>query len=479
VDLLDLMQQSGPFLFPMLGVTSVGLMAALALAVLGATGRRVPAVAWWIAPLLIVLLGAIGTWSGLRVVTDVMAVASPEMRDVLGHAGYSTGLTTDLVGAMLAGLLCVLGAAGASVGAVVAKGTQGEMVRAEQRVVVAGSALLGAIFIGRAGWLQGEVDLHGALAHADPDLLTFVVARAMDSQERALVVGMVAMSVLAGVLALAVVAALKNVSVARLGLSGGLASLGLFSYGAVGTLSRAEVDTFGQVWLSHRLAGLDERASALPEVTSGERPPPPADFDLVLLADQGGWKTHVLDAAPRLYTPQLVAPDGRLLLVTQDRTPAVHLSETTWGTSSRRIAVLLGPPLVTDSPILRAHSFGALTLEWEPMDRSVAAVDERSGSIYGAPGALFLVARGRHVAVIYEDRELGSFSQLSSVGPGLGELLSRSGAEPTLVWMVPGSLWTVQDVVSTCLAAQSWARAQTDGSFAPGCGLTRSYISSE
>jgi hypothetical protein len=114
--LVSAMHKGGPFMWPILLFSLVGLVVPVGLGLLSLMGKRVPAVLWLLVPGTVLLTGLLGTVQGLDQVSEAIAHASLETKSTMGHAGMSVALFTQLSGAVFcAGLLVLAGwAAGLS-----------------------------------------------------------------------------------------------------------------------------------------------------------------------------------------------------------------------------------------------------------------------------------------------------------------------------------------------------------------------------
>ncbi len=141
--LLSAMHKGGPFMWPILLFSLVGLVVPVGLGLLSSKGKRVPAVLWVLVPGTVLLTGLLGTVQGLDQASEAVAHTSDSVRSTMAHAGMSVALFTQLTGATLAAALLVL--AGWAAGLSGLRGGDGAKASWLGAGAVAGVVILGGL----------------------------------------------------------------------------------------------------------------------------------------------------------------------------------------------------------------------------------------------------------------------------------------------------------------------------------------------
>jgi len=93
--LVDAMHKGGPFMWPLLMLALMAPGIPLVLALLVGLRKWVPAVAWWLLPGAMLMVGAVGRIQGNVMVREAVDHASAETRSVLLHAGIGVATYTE------------------------------------------------------------------------------------------------------------------------------------------------------------------------------------------------------------------------------------------------------------------------------------------------------------------------------------------------------------------------------------------------
>lgn len=159
--LVELMHKGGPFMWLLLLVFVAAPTLTLLGAVLLALRRWVPAVLFWLAPLGLVLFGAIGRIQGQVMAGEAVAHASMETKSVMLHAGLGVAAHTELSGWGMAALALLLSAPLVGIGLAVGAGP-GARWRPTAAVMAALAGLVGAVVAVAVAFVQPSGGSPGA-----------------------------------------------------------------------------------------------------------------------------------------------------------------------------------------------------------------------------------------------------------------------------------------------------------------------------
>jgi hypothetical protein len=438
--LVETMHNGGPFMWLLLPLAFLGLPLPFILGGLGVARFRVPTFAWLAVPVLLVLLGAVGTWQGMAMVLDAVPHASQEMQSTLASAGYAVALLTSTVGLFLAAVLLLLSAWGAGVSAaavrpgqragmartvlsggllllggaclLVATGLagspqpllalamilgapalalavrQGETdearARAAEHRLSAALCLLGALLcVGLSSWLHETSRLHEAIARADPSMRLALMYDAIQGQRMGLRAGLAGL-VLAGIGGgLVCVPGLRDTPLIRSAVSAVLAGFGVLLSVSVAAVVVTQYRQLSPIWPAYALEGIDGAVSGLPrDVTftdDSDQAPYLAPPSLVLLSEGGGWVRRAPDGATSPVSLPLDEETLPLLVIPGDR-PASLLSGTPWGSREAHLLVLLHSdpsPGAGGNRWLETARRSAARIHWH--DPAATAADREDG----------------------------------------------------------------------------------------------------
>ena len=514
--MVDIFQDGGPFMYVVLLAALAGPMVVLLAIVAGMVRVRVPAVVWFLVPLAAILLGAVGTLLSLGLATEAIAYASAEMKGVLGHAGYAAAILPESAGLFVAGGLLGLGVWGAGIsaaadpgeepvttvvpaiigGGVAAAGglaligwgllahsgmagvaaggtlllcapavvlggarsgtTKAELARQAEHRLALLLCLTGAVVcIAGGAWLSGQGELHRSIAHASPELRGPLSAVGVFASQHALRVGPAAtlIAAISGGIALLPVA--PHLASGRTFASIVLIGLGLLACGGLGGVQYSQLDRLRSFWPELALIQVYQTHPDLPgEQAWGGEPGSGTGVSLpeAVFERQGGaWQTVSLRGAPADAVPLPLAEGAQLLLLTQGSDPADAIARTAWTSGAGAVEVLTQrgmPPQAADEPWLAASYVHAVPLTWFPAEQPpIPVTDETVVVLRGEDaGAVTL-------AIPAQDRA-DRLARLEDAAQALAAVLERGDNLSTL-YLVPGSGWSVQDLVSLCNTART------------------------
>jgi hypothetical protein len=462
--------------------------------------------AWGVAALLLslsaslaglcLLLGAgeRGRWTPLAVLPVLASMGlAPVVLVVMPRAGLPSG--PGYWGALL---LVLMGGVGLLFAHLRSSEDPDDRARiASGRLLVLSLAAGGLVFAAMGGWLMGFSELHEAMAHAAasarPGLAEMGRQLSLAWLWPCLVGGAFLMA--GGLLATAL--GLVHATRPRHLLSAAVVALGLLTAaGAAGGVAWQAHD-LDQRTLERRLAWALELVPDPPRpVAAGSEEP--SDLEargfVDIVAWQGSaWRPLGVRPGDR---PDWELPlewnDGALLVIAPAELSAARLVETSWGETDgrprpQRLMVLTEQgPAASPRPAPRALSVGMLELNWVPVSAWPAADGDSYGGMdleellassgpesgwldYGE--LVFVDGRGDGLAVHSLE---GAEEGLSVVAPTIRRFAERD-PELSEIVVVPGASWSLQDLVSHCLAAHealpraelaSWERPEV------GCAVT-------
>ncbi|MCB9766243.1 MAG: energy transducer TonB [Alphaproteobacteria bacterium] len=491
--LVDLFHKGGPFMFPILGALILALLGALIGGGLALAKVRVPLAAWLLLPALMVVTGALGTAQGTTTALEAIAHASAEYKSLLAAAGYSftliiwvfgltcaaialtasalalaagtalgagQGATMTWVRALAAGSLTLLGVGAAGVLALmseielvlwipvtllfgglacaIAGLRQGAPGPDEDRVAAGavGVGVMSALAVAAcalAVHASGRVVAYEAMAHATPDLLGVLLAAAERTQDAALQVG--ATGVLVAVITAGFLSmpALGLLSELRTQVSAVL--IGLMGFTVAG-MAVVQEHTLGELepWTPVEVMKLARAAvPVLPstELPAGLRGPPlQSVIGFPIWVQQGGrWMSVAPGMEPSPVEDPRLEPSGHQIIAVEPTLPARDL-----------LALGEGGLLVLVQPVASGGGFAVASVEM-----SIEPAEE-------AWPLLLVVEEG--VAVPERERPILARSGASGAEALAAQVAQKSAAS---VVLVPGPRWTVQDLVTLCLAAKGEA----------------------
>jgi hypothetical protein len=138
----------GPFMWLILLLSMLAGVVVVALGVLAAMDKRVPVAAWLVLPAGVLILGSVGTLSGLYNAGRAVEVASPDVRQVMAAAGISISMYTDAFARLSAWLICGFSVAALGIGALVAGHNAGRFDWLGAAATVAASWIAGLLYLG-------------------------------------------------------------------------------------------------------------------------------------------------------------------------------------------------------------------------------------------------------------------------------------------------------------------------------------------
>ncbi len=510
----DMMHSGGPFMWALFGLLLFAIPLTMILGGIAAAKIRIPMIAWLLFPLLLVMLGVAGTWQGMTQVVAAVGYASPEMRQPLASAGYSVSLLSSAGGLVMAAGVLLMGAWGAAVGALrgesesrsgaalaIAGGTlallggvgtallsvalgsptyapgaalllgapalvlssirhgtsAADRVRqSENRLSAAVCVLSAVLCVALAAVLRDTIAMHEALAHASDEVRMRLMFIAVSGQDAALLLLPVAAAVAALSGAVACASGLRDIPIARILTSAGLAGMGLaFSAGVTLAVSQQH-SLLTPLWSAYSLEGIGESVAGLPQSSQhGTGTQSVSSPTHVLHHDGSGWSQRQPDGSTAPLTLPLPEESAPLLVVPGDR-PARLISTADWGADATPLSILLAPvqsPDITGSRWLEAAALRTVPLQWlpqaqpEPPDDGLPRAVRRP--VYFDDEVIFVLPDSSGVALQRPDH---GRDQLASLQEASAALRDRLVSDPLVhsVVLVPDADWTVQDVAALC-----------------------------
>jgi len=144
LDPITLFTDGGPFMYPALLGAIVGPIWILFWATLTAFRFRVPAAVVVLPAPVVVIIGSVGTWSGLSMAQQAVQHASPEMASVLAAAGYGVAHYLDMFAMLVASGLFALAAFALGVAGMFSAGEDAKFRLVEPPIIM-GVAVLACV----------------------------------------------------------------------------------------------------------------------------------------------------------------------------------------------------------------------------------------------------------------------------------------------------------------------------------------------
>lgn len=453
VGFVRIVQEGGVFMYPLLLLVALGLVAVPALALGVLTRMRVPAAVWWAVPAALVALGALASALGLSKGLHVLPMVDPTQRSVIAHAATTEGLVPLWVGMTAAAAQLLGGALLAGLASLRAGAGEGGQARQGESWLAAGVGLvLGAACAGGALWLLGERWIHQSLTHVGAE--DGLLERGVAMQERASYLGPAGV-VLALVIGLVLAVPLLKGRLDRQAMVSVAVAPALVL--GLGALLAAPIYYVVQLRAGMVEADLDSVLSTHPDLPTpaddsgamieGERPSPPLEERRT----EGWVPVDRKFAAGADDRPTLVAPASL---------PAVNLTEEGGFSPGQRFAVLTrvpAPPETSGRPWTASLGMGQVEMsvfgEQPGDDASGMRMMENLGQGV-APLVVRAIVNG--VELDRPQQEPQRVTNPKAAASALRSLPSETW-QSSAVLLVPDVSWTLQELVSLCISAQQAA----------------------
>ena len=537
--LVDLMHKGGPFMWLLLLVFISAFVPVVLGAVMLGLRRWVPSALFWLAPLGLILFGAVGRIQGQIMASEAVMHASMEVKSTLLHAGLGVAAYTELSGYGMAAMVLALSApvvgvclmagagpearwrplpavAGVGAGFIAAiaaaavamvqpwkvHGAGGELLLLPGLLVIGGLALglsalrgsdheadagrlaagrlsVGALVLGSvlcavaAGSLHGYTVLHEAMAHASAETRMSLMALGILGLRSWWLPGAAGLLLLSSGAVITGLGGVRHASGSRFIVSGGVTVLALLVTLAAPAYANFQAWQLGEMTterhLGRQLALMPDIPRAVALGTDNPEPQPQAGYWRSVVRQGSDWTTGSAFAGPMSdwRLPQTPEDADALLVVAPPELPAALITDTTWvqaagepHAASLLVAVDHGQELVAiRSPWLASAGTGMLQLDVVPHAAWPAGDDSVGDLFLDVPGDV----DGWRSLVFIEDTPEGlvvhDYTQSMEAGTALEDAFRESqkvleGGKPAIV-LIPGSDWTLQDVVSHCLSADA------------------------
>jgi len=501
--IVDAMHKGGPFMWPILLIAIVGLPVPFVLAGLAGTGKRVPAVVWWVLPMFALLLGGLGTGQGLMMTLEAVSYASNETKSPLAHAGYSTSLFTLIGGSIVAANQLLLSAFLGGASYLVAGG--GESARSSRKVplligavaLVSGVALVGlsmseqasaltkmtavyaligglsiavasvrrgghdasdrALADGRftvaacalgavvaaalSAWITGEILIHEAMAHASNETRALLVSVGSRMRASGTAVGAGGIIVTALLGAISVLPVVGKMRNAWSLVNVGLSVLGALVVGGVLLGVHATTQPVLQQMTETQLVGLRDAVPDLPETTPLKEGVNLSVYERPMVQNNGGWM-YYNGAAVTLPRP----PEEGVVIAVSGATSARAIAEEPWFDEYGKLSIVTAGPVVEENrenPWLAKESLHYVRVDWEGVESQLNELDMQERLYVSEVDGRFLISRfGGDEATVASMAEATAL--LESVLVGNEHLI--------YVVFVPGDRWSISDLTALCAA---------------------------
>ena len=527
----ELMRSGGPFMWALLGLLLFAIPLTMILCGIAAAKVRVPLIAWLLFPLLLVMLGAAGTWQGMVQAIAAIDYAPLDMRAQMASAGVSIALLSAAGGLIMAAGVLLLGALGAAFSAyrsasetrsgaalasaggllallggvgitllstafstpLYAPGTvlvlgapvlvlssirhgtsAADQARQSESRLSAAVCVLGAVLCAALVSVLGDtMALHKALSYASDEARELQLVVAVSGRDTALLLGPIAAGIAALSGALVCARGARSTPAGRILISAALAGMGMgLSAGVTAAVTQQYRQLVG-FWSAYSLEGVTDAARDLPDEPSiGTQS---ASSPTHVLLHEGDWVQRKSDGSTARLSLPLPEASAPLLIISGDR--SAHLISTTdWSSDVMPLSILLAPaqpPDTTESRWLAAQALRTVSLEWHPPEQPETSDGDSSSEDRRPLGAddavLFVLPDAGGITVHHPGHDRAPISSLSDASE---VLIPRLIADPLLhsVVLAPGEDWTVQDVVTLC-AEVAGARSETPAR----CGLMSTY----
>jgi len=470
-DLVRLFQEGGIWMYPLVMLAGLGLMAAPALGLGVLTRIRVPALAWWAAPAGLLALGALGTARGFSMGARALMWVAPEQKGPIAHAALSEGLVPLWTAASSAALMLLVGVGAAGLASLIGgDDAAGQARKAENRLAAGVSLLVGTGCAVGAVWLYAARQIHGSSLSAGPD--HEAIWHALHLQGLAARGGLVAL----GLAALAAVALVVSAGEALLK---GMTRLSL----ALAPLFVLEVmGVVALPWLAARplVEGMIEPKLERLVGEVGDLPAPPPGVSALegVAAPIWVWRDSIWQPleAPRPAREdepvEEVEPELRTLVASRT-VPASALLQDSIASPGRLLKIVTYDPEHLDRaglPWTITEALGVVSLGVVGGAAQDGARDEIAEQL--ASGAPHVLVRGGPDGVeISAPGEPASHHPDAASAAAAIRARGERDAPSTILLLAPGPSWKIADLVNLCLSG--WQSAE-EGRGAPrySCAIT-------
>jgi len=353
---------------------------------------------------------------------------------------------------------------------------------ANGRAVVASMVLAGLVCVVATGALHGFTVVHEAMAHASPELRGALMYAGIVGSRAWLLPGAGGLLVLGAAAAVISLGGIRHLFAPRHLVSGGVVVLCALVAAAAPIYANYQAWRIGEGTVERHLAKQLEQVSELPRavaVGSDEiQVQPLVGFNRSVAWQGSDWRPGTTFEGVRgsWSLPQDSSDADPLLVVAPADLAASNLTGTIWARGDEgpvRASLLVAldhgmEELPLSSPWLVSSRVGLLQLDWMPAD-AWAGIGESAADPYGGLGSdelewdklLFVEGRSDGLAV---HGLLRSLERVDDLEEAITALHGHTGGKPedTIV-VVPAAGWSLQDLVSHCLAASSMLPEDEDG----------------
>jgi len=355
---------------------------------------------------------------------------------------------------------------------------------ANGRAVVASMVLVGLVCVVATGTLHGLTVVHEAMAHASPELRGTLMYSGITGSRAWLLPGAAGLLVLGVAAAVISLDGVRHLLAPRHLISGGVVVLCALVTAAAPAYASYQAWRIGEGTVERHLAKQLEQVSDLPRAvavgTDQIVVQPLAGFYRSVAWQGSDWRPGTTFEGVRgaWSLPQDPSDAVPLLVVAPADLAATNLTGTIWARSDEgpeRASLLVAldhgmEELPLRSPWLISSQVGLLQLDWMPAAAWAEIGDsaaDRHEDLYGGMGRygglgsdelewdklLFVEGRSDGLAV---HGLLRSLERVDDLEEAITALHGHTGGDPedTIV-VVPAAGWSLQDLVSHCLAASS------------------------